>query len=59
MPEMMEIQQAIDAAAAWPLEQQIEQVLSRLDLDADTPVDTLSGGVMRRVLLESPGQSVF
>ena len=27
MPEMMEIQQAIDAVSAWPLEQKIEQVL--------------------------------
>ncbi len=51
MPEMMEIQQAIDAASAWPLDQKIEQVLSRLDLDADASVAALSGGVMRRVLL--------
>ncbi len=51
MPEMMEIQQALDSAAAWPLEQKIEQVLSKLDLDADALVGTLSGGVKRRVFL--------
>ena len=51
MPEMMEIQQALDSAAAWPLDQKIEQVLSKLDLDADAIVSTLSGGVMRRVFL--------
>jgi len=51
MHEMMEIQQAIDAASAWPLDQKIEQVLSRLNLDADALVEELSGGVMRRVLL--------
>ena len=51
MPEMIEIQQALDSAAAWPLEQKIEQVLSKLDLDADALVNTLSGGVKRRVFL--------
>ena len=51
MLEMMEIQQAIDAASAWPVDQKIEQVLSRLDLDPDALVESLSGGVMRRVLL--------
>jgi ATP-binding cassette subfamily F protein uup len=51
MHEMMEIQQAIDSASAWPLDQKIEQIISRLDLDADAQVESLSGGVMRRVLL--------
>jgi ATP-binding cassette subfamily F protein uup len=51
MPEMMEIQQAIDSASAWPVDQKIEQILSRLELDADALVESLSGGVMRRVLL--------
>ena len=51
MPDMIEIQQALDSAAAWPLEQKIEQVLSKLDLDADALVNNLSGGVKRRVFL--------
>jgi ATP-binding cassette subfamily F protein uup len=35
----------------WRLEQRVELVLSRLSLDADTIVATLSGGWRRRVLL--------
>src|SRR5207247_2366644 len=35
----------------WQRETRIEQVLSRLDLDAATSVATLSGGWRRRVLL--------
>ncbi len=40
-----------DAADAWRREHEVDQVLSRLGLDADAIVDTLSGGWRRRVLL--------
>jgi ATP-binding cassette subfamily F protein uup len=35
----------------WQRDQRVRVVLSRLGLDADAPVDTLSGGWRRRVLL--------
>ncbi|MCL4847220.1 MAG: ATP-binding cassette domain-containing protein [Acidobacteria bacterium] len=45
------LQQQLEHADAWRVEQRIEQVLARLSLPADEPVDTLSGGWRRRVLL--------
>jgi len=51
MPEFMEAQHAIDNEGGWALQQRIEQVLSRLKLDADAPVTKLSGGLVRRALL--------
>ena len=41
----------IEAAGGWQIQQQIETVLSRLELPADTPFQSLSGGLKRRVLL--------
>ena len=50
--EQLEVtQHELESRGGWSLEQQVETVLSRLDLDADTAFDTLSGGVQRRVLL--------
>jgi ABC transport system ATP-binding/permease protein len=46
-----ELQQRLERADGWRLEQRVELVLSRLALPADTPIDTLSGGLRRRVLL--------
>jgi ATP-binding cassette subfamily F protein uup len=40
-----------DADEAWRREHQVDQVLSRLNLDPAAVVDTLSGGWRRRVLL--------
>jgi len=51
LPELLEIQHAVDAADAWPLQQGIEQALSRLGLDPQAAVEGLSGGLLRRVLL--------
>ena len=48
---LAEAQQAIDGTGGWARQQQVEQILSRLKLDADAPVADLSGGVKRRVLL--------
>ncbi len=44
-------QHELEAAGGWALNQQVETVLSRLDLDADAEVSELSGGLKRRVLL--------
>jgi len=51
LPELLDIQQALDAADAWPLQPQIDQALSRLGLDPQLDVAGLSGGLLRRVLL--------
>ncbi|MGD8843071.1 MAG: ATP-binding cassette domain-containing protein [Gammaproteobacteria bacterium] len=44
-------QHRLEALGGWTLEQQVETVLSRLELNADDPVRDLSGGTQRRVLL--------
>jgi ABC transport system ATP-binding/permease protein len=46
-----QLQQQLEHVDAWRAEQRIEQVLARLSLPADEPVDALSGGWRRRVLL--------
>jgi len=51
LPELLDLQQACDAADAWSLQPQIEQALSRLELDPALDVGGLSGGLLRRVLL--------
>ena len=44
-------QHALEAAGGWHLDQRVETVLSRLALDPEAEVSTLSGGLKRRVLL--------
>ncbi len=51
LAQLESTQHALETRGGWNLEQQVETVLSRLDLDADVRVETLSGGVQRRVLL--------
>ena len=51
LEEMGRLQHALDERDGWRLEQRVELVLTKLDLPADAPVDTLSGGWRRRVLL--------
>jgi ATP-binding cassette subfamily F protein uup len=46
-----QVQQQLEAANGWLLEQQVERVISRMQLDPDDPFDALSGGMKRRVLL--------
>ena len=41
----------IEAAGGWDLEQQVERLLSQLELDGDLAFEQLSGGLKRRVLL--------
>jgi ABC transport system ATP-binding/permease protein len=45
------LQQQLERADGWRLEQKVEMVISRLELPADRPMRELSGGWRRRVLL--------
>ena len=45
------LQQELEERDGWRLEQRVEMVLARLGLSPDAPVQTLSGGWRRRVLL--------
>jgi ATP-binding cassette subfamily F protein uup len=45
------LQEALEAADGWRLNNRIEAVLSRLSLDADRSVAELSGGLKKRVAL--------
>jgi len=45
------LQHRLDASGAWALTHRIERVLSRLGLDGDAKVGTLSGGTRKRVAL--------
>lgn len=49
--ELEILQQKLDAADAWSFAQRIETILTRLNLPADQPLETLSGGWLRRVAL--------
>jgi ATP-binding cassette subfamily F protein uup len=49
--ELGRIQHALEADGGWLMHQQIEAVLSRMSLQADADVATLSAGMKRRVLL--------
>ncbi len=46
-----EAQHALEVADGWQAHQQVEVVLSKLELPPDTPFADLSGGLKRRVLL--------
>ncbi len=48
---MAELQQRLDGNDGWSLQQRIEQIIKRLGLDPDVPLNSLSGGIKRRVLL--------
>ena len=48
---LADLQQQLEAAGAWDLEQRVEQTLSRLDLDGAAPLGSLSGGWRRRAML--------
>jgi len=51
LKELHDLQQQLEAADGWRLEQRVEQIISRLRLPAETPVEQLSGGWQRRVAL--------
>lgn len=49
--ELEKAQQAVEAAGAWQLNQRVDAMLSRMQLDGDAEVALMSGGMKRRVLL--------
>jgi ABC transport system ATP-binding/permease protein len=49
--ELERAQNQVDIHDAWQLNQQVEEVLSRMQLDGDVDFTSLSGGMKRRVLL--------
>jgi ATP-binding cassette subfamily F protein uup len=51
LQRLADLQHELEAAGGWQLEQRVETVLSRLDLDGDVAFRTLSGGWRRRALL--------
>ncbi|MEZ5581486.1 MAG: ATP-binding cassette domain-containing protein [Candidatus Competibacteraceae bacterium] len=51
LKQLHDLQQQLEAADGWLLEQRVEQIISRLRLPAETPVEQLSGGWQRRVAL--------
>jgi ATP-binding cassette subfamily F protein uup len=51
LDELANCQHGLEVAGGWALNQRVEAVLSRLQLDADLEVATLSGGLKRRVML--------
>ena len=51
LQRLSDLQQSLEAANGWQLEQRVETVLSRLQLDSDAEFHSLSGGWRRRVML--------
>ncbi len=51
LARLAELQQRIDVAGGFGIEQRVETVLSRLSLPADVPMARCSGGIRRRVML--------
>ncbi len=49
--ELEKAQHAVEAAGAWQLNQRVESIISRMQLDGEASVGTMSGGQKRRVLL--------
>ncbi len=51
LAELERCQHELEAAHGWDVNQRVETVLTRLQLDADAEFSSLSGGLKRRVLL--------
>lgn len=51
MAQLLDLQHVLESNNGWALQSRIENILSRLNLPADTLVDTLSGGWKKRVAL--------
>ena len=51
LKQLEHLQQALEAADGWRIQQRIETVISKLELPSDKPMNALSGGWRRRVLL--------
>ncbi|MFT6834022.1 MAG: ATP-binding cassette subfamily F protein uup, partial [Francisellaceae bacterium] len=51
LDKLSSIQHKIDTLDAWGLHQQVHEVITKLQLDGAVQFESLSGGLMRRVLL--------
>ena len=51
LARLEELQHQLEESDGWSLNQEVERVLKRLDLDADAEFTSLSGGTKRRTLL--------
>ncbi|MCP5435620.1 MAG: ATP-binding cassette domain-containing protein [Chromatiaceae bacterium] len=51
LARLEQIQHRLEAVDGWRMEQQVESVISRMQLNADYRFEALSGGMKRRVLL--------
>ncbi len=51
MLELERVQQQLELHDGWTIQQRVESVLSRMELDADARFEALSGGMKRRVML--------
>lgn len=51
MEQLADLQHQLEAQDGWSAGQRVDEVISRLDLNADAIVSNLSGGERRRVLL--------
>jgi ATP-binding cassette subfamily F protein uup len=51
LQRLADLQHALEASDGWQLEQRVETVLSRLELDGEAVFSALSGGWRRRVML--------
>ncbi|RRQ21504.1 ATP-binding cassette domain-containing protein [Thiohalobacter thiocyanaticus] len=51
MDELEQCQHALEGAGGWEINQRVDTVLSKLELDAEAQIEQLSGGLKRRVLL--------
>ncbi len=51
LDQLAELQQIIEANDGWSINSQIETVITRLQLEADAPMNSLSGGWRRRAAL--------
>ncbi len=51
LAELAAVSEEIEIAGAWQVQQRVDLVMSKLKLDSEAPVATLSGGLKRRVLL--------
>jgi ATP-binding cassette subfamily F protein uup len=51
MAELEDVQHKFETAGGWQMQQQVEEILTRLQLPEDAEFSELSGGLKRRVLL--------
>jgi ATP-binding cassette subfamily F protein uup len=51
LDRMMKVQERLEALDGWSLSQKVNTILAQYGIDPDRPLNTLSGGWQRRVLL--------